>query len=288
MNTMETKWKPASIIGFTLLFSFLLLSQMGLFIAHELWGVELKWNLFQYCLSVVDEASIGHAVTKLLFFLVILYTVTRILWRVLKQWYLSVKWECIFEAKQHSKLTKKLNYKYRHWNVKLLVVNGESFTALTMGLVRPRIIVSTAVFTSFSAKELEVILQHERYHCIHHDPLKIFLSTLLVDGLGYVPMFKAFHHYYKTLKEVLADRFVMRKTGSEYDLGNVLLRLSRVCTVTRPEIGVSFADTAINYRIHQVLYPEKSVHIPFFRFRPTVISMFIVLILPSIVLGGCS
>lgn len=288
MNTIETKWKPRLIIVLTLLFSVLLLSQMGLFIAHEVWHVEYQWNVFQYCLSVVSESSIGHTVTEALFFMVILYTLTRIIWRAFKQWYLSVKWQRIFQSKKHHKLTKKLNYKYRHWKVHFLVVNDTSFIALTMGFVRPQIIVSTAVLTSFSPKEVDVILQHERYHCIHHDPLKIFLSTLLVDGLGYVPMFKAFHQYYKTLKEVLADRFVMSNTGSEYELGNVLLRLSRIRTVTYPGVGVYFADAAINYRINQVLYPDKSVHIPFLQFRPAFVSMFIVLILPGVVMGGCS
>jgi hypothetical protein len=288
MKKIGAMLKPKLVIIFLFIFVSILLMQMGFFVAHEIWKIESEWNIFQYCLSVIGENTSGHLVVKILFNLVILYTTGRIAWRICKQCYLSVKWSRIFQNRKHRKLTKKLNYKYRDWNVKFIVVRDESFIALTMGFFRPRIVVSTEVLASFSPSEIQVILQHERYHCTHYDPLKIFLSTMMVDGLGYVPIIKNFHQYYKTWKELMADRFVIKKMGSEYDLGIVLLKISDMNNISRPMVGVPFADTAFNYRMLQFLHPEVPVNVPVLQFRPVMISFFVLVMMSIVVLGGCS
>jgi hypothetical protein len=288
MKKIYTMLKPRLIIVFLFIFVSILLLQMGFFVAHEIWEIESRWNIFQYCLSFIGEKTSGHLFVKIIFNLVILYTTGRMVWRILNQIYLSVKWTRIFHNRKHSKLTKKLNYKYRDWNVKFIVVRDDSFIALTMGTFRPRIVVSSEVLASFSPSEIQVILQHERYHCTHYDPLKILLSTMMVDGLGYVPIIKNFHHYYKTWKELMADRFVIKKMGTEYDLGIVLLKLSQMNNISRPEIGVPFADVAFNYRMLQFLHPEIPVNVPFLQFRPVMISFFVLTMMSIVVLGGCS
>ena len=288
MREMYELYKPRLIVFLVLLSLFVMFLQMGFFIAHEIWSIETKWNVFQYCLSLIDENTYGHIAVKILFYLVILYTAARIIWRIFKQLYLSSIWSYTFHKKKNSKLTKKLNYKYRHWNVKFIVITEEAFVALTMGLFRPKVVVSSGVLKSFSASEIQVILQHERYHYIQHDPFKIFLSTLMSDGLGYIPIFKNFLHYYKTCKELMADRFVMKKMGTEYDLGKVLLKVSQMRTISAPLIGVHFADIAMNYRIIQFLQPEKPVSVPFLQAKPFVMSVFLLMIMSIIAMGGCS
>lgn len=284
---MKPMMKSKLSFALMLLVSSLVLLQMGLFIAHQVWDVQLQWNVFQYCLTVLKETSLGHNMIKILFNLLIMYTISRMVWRVLKQGIQSWKWNRIFLSRKHSKLTKQLNHKYRKWNTNIHVVEDDAFVALTMGALRPRIIVSSGLFKMFTEKEAEAILLHERYHYDHKDPLKAFLFAVIVDGLGYIPIIKAAAHYYKTWKELLADRFVVKQMGSEYYLGNVLLRLTQWGNLDRPVAGVYFADAAINYRILQVLDPEKPVHVPFLHLKPFLLSVSILLIMLSIVIGGC-
>jgi Zn-dependent protease with chaperone function len=261
---------------------------MGLFIAHQIWGLQLKWNVFQFCLTVIQEQSFGHNFMKILFNVIILYTISRMVLRIIKQIYLSWKWNRIFQSRIQNKLTKQLNQKYGQWNTEIVVVEDDAFIALSMGLLRPRIIVSTRLFDMFSNKEILAILLHERYHCRHFDPLKAFLFIIFVDGMGYVPIIKAAAHYYKTCKELLADQYAVKQMGSEYYLSTVLLRLSNWGNMHRSAAGVYFADVAINYRILQVLNPQQPVRIPFMQTKPVILSISILLIMFSIVLGGCS
>lgn len=271
-----------------LLFSSLIVLQMGLYLAHQIWDFQLKWNVFQYCLTAIKETYIGHDFIQVVFNFLILYTISRILWRCWKQVCLSWKWNSIFRAKKHHPFTNRLNYEYLEWKTEFLVIQDDTFIALTMGLFRPKIIVSTGLFKLFTDREVKAILLHEQYHCRHYDPLKQFLSSIIVDGMGYVPMFKAMARYYKTWKELLADRFSMRHMGSVYDLGEVLLKLSRMGKTQQLGVGVYFADAAINYRILQVLEPDKSIRVPFFQPKTVTLSLLVLFLMSSIVIGGCA
>ncbi|HEY0829330.1 MAG TPA: M56 family metallopeptidase [Bacilli bacterium] len=169
-----------------------------------------------------------------------------------------------------------------------MVVEDDAFVALTMGVLRPRIIISTGLLNMFQEKEAEAILLHEHYHYIHRDPLKSILFTIMVDGLGYIPIIKAIAGYYKIWKELLADRFVIRQMRSEFYLGSVLLCLTKWVNLNRPVEAVYFTESAINYRILQILEPEKPLHIPFLHMKSIMVSVSILFIMVSVVIGGCT
>ncbi|MEF3310892.1 M56 family metallopeptidase [Paenibacillus sp. GYB004] len=285
---MKPTVKSHLVFTLLLFFSTFMLLEMGLFIAHQLLNVQLKWNLFQYCLSGLNEQTVGHDITKIMFNVLIMYTLARIFFRIAKQIYMSCKWNRIFHAKENTKLTKILNSKYRNWNTRFLVVQDDSFIALTIGMLRPKIIVSSGLLGMFSEQETKSILLHEWHHYRNYDPLKIFITTVISDGMGYIPIIRASVRYYKTWSELLADRFVIKKMDSVYDLANVLLRLSNLNKVRNYATGVYFANSTINYRIQQVLEPEKSIHVPFLQTKPVLLSLFVIFVLSSIVMGGCA
>ncbi|MGG2196860.1 M56 family metallopeptidase [Paenibacillus validus] len=266
----------------------MILVQMGLYIAHQLWDVRLPWNFFQYCISALKEETVAHNVIKFLINVIILYTFGKMIWRLYKQLRLTQKWLRVFHSKKHTKLTKQLNDKYKKWGTEFIVVNDEKFIALTIGFFQPRIIVSTGVLSMFSNHEVEAILLHEWYHCRNRDPLKMFLLALILDGLGYIPTMKAMVRDFKTWKELLADRFAIKQMGTEYYLGNVLLKLSKVGKMQHSTAVAYFAENAINYRIMQVLEPKQRIHVPMSDFKPLLLTLSLIFIMSSIILGGCS
>lgn len=276
------------IFGSLLLVGAMILVQMGLYIAHQLWDVRLPGNFIQYCISALKEETVAHNVIKFLINVIILYTIGRMIWRLYKQLYLTKKWLKVFHSKKHTKLTKQLNNKYQKWGTEFIVVKDEKFIALTIGFFRPRIIVSTGVISMFSNHEVEAILLHEWYHCRNRDPLKMFLLALILDGLGYIPTMKAMVRDFKTWKELLADRFAIKQMGTEYYLGNVLLKLSKVGKMQHSTAVAYFAENAINYRIMQVLEPKQRIHVPMSDFKPLLLTLSLIFIMSSIILGGCS
>ncbi|MEC0144648.1 M56 family metallopeptidase [Paenibacillus alginolyticus] len=265
-----------------------ILVQMGLYLVHEIWDVEFKLNLFQYCLTALKEKTWSHSGVKLLFNLLIIYTATNILFKLVKQNYQTYKWEQIFDRRKHKKLTKRLNNKYRSWNTEILVVQDNSFIALAIGLIKPRIVISTKVLEIFEEEEVKAILLHERFHCMNYDPLKVFITSLISVGMNYVPVIKNLFYYYKTWTELIADYYAVKEMGSSYTLGKVLLRLTKIVPIKHLQFGVSFSDVSINYRIMQVIEPEHKIRVPAIYFKSVMFTFLILLIMIGTVLGGCS
>ncbi|GIP34465.1 M56 family metallopeptidase [Paenibacillus sp. J2TS4] len=243
--------------------------QMGLFLTNQI--RDFKWH----------EIPISNV----LFDLLIVYTFVRIMWRIAKQWYSSRKWLKIFRSHTHNKLTRQFNYKYRRWKTELIVVEDNAFIALTMGMLRPKIVISTGVLKLFTDMEVKAILLHEWYHCRKRDNIKMFISALFVDAFGYLPIIQPSVRFFKTMKELLADRFVIKQMGTELYLGNVLLKLVQLGKIKRREAAIHFTETAIDYRIMQILEPEKAVRVPIALFRPLLLSCSFLLL---IMIGGCS
>lgn len=227
----------------------------------------------------------GPVLNYALIDIVIAYTLGQIIWRSTRQLVLSHKWLRHFRASRHDKLTKRLNYKYRDWGTEIIVVQDDAFVALTMGLLRPRIVVSTTVLEMFTDKEIKAILLHERYHCCNYDGLKMFFSALLADAFGYLPIVKPILRYYQTWQELFADRYAIRQMGTEQYLGSVLLQLAKLGKLQRYETAVHFANTTLEYRVMQVLEPDRGVNVPLALLKPFLRSCSILLLL---MLGGDS
>ena len=112
--------------------------------------------------------------------------------------------------------------------------------------------------SNFSAEEMDAIIFHEEYHQNNRDPLKLFCFTLLAEGMIYIPILKGLLQRYHVYQELAADKYAMRKMKSKFELGSALLKLIKIKTMENRCVTASFAKTAINLRIEQVLH-EKVV-----------------------------
>lgn len=263
------------------------LIQMALFIAHQIWGFSIKWNVFQYCFDVIKETTFGHGILEITFYALMLYSLFRIGYRMLKQAYLSFELHKRVKQLEHKNLSYRLNRKYKNWNVDFIVLDTDEMTAMAAGLLKPKIIVSTALLKQLSRDEIKAVLLHEFFHCQQRDPLKSFLISLLKDGFGYIPVITSATHSCKTWMELLADRYSIRIMGTEQHIGSAMLQLAKPSS-SIPIAGVRFAESAINYRMLQVLHPEKAVQVPLIQSRSLFQSIIILMVMFLMVLGGCA
>ncbi|MEF7440647.1 M56 family metallopeptidase [Paenibacillus lautus] len=285
---MKSAVKTNLIFLIMLLTGLFVLIQMGWYVAHQVLGVPLNWNIIQYCLTAIQEDTLGHDIIKVLFNLVILYTVVRLVGRSGRQLFLTWKWMRTFRNNIDHQQTLYLNKVYQDWNTEIMVVRDDAFIALAMGIWHPRIVISTGLMNMFNEEEVRAILLHEWYHCRGRDPLQMFLVVLLTESMGYIPLLKTLSNQFATRKELLADRFALRHMKSEYHLGNVLLKLSTLVNNRHITVAVPFANTAINYRILQVLQPEQPLHIPFSYGKSLLSTIIIFCIMIGLISGGCS
>jgi len=209
----------------------------------------------------------------------------RLVWGIARQLYLSRRWIQHFRIQTHHERTKRLQHMYRHWGTEMIVVQDDSFVALTIGLIRPRIVISTMVLNTFSRMEVKAILLHERYHCLHYDGAKLFLSSLARDAFGYLPIVKPIVRFYETWKELFADRYAIQQMKTELHLGNVLLKLAKSQNLQPCRTAVYFAHPTLHYRVMQVLEPEIAVQVPLALWKPLLRTCSILLLL---IIGGDS
>jgi len=257
--TAKLKWIYATMVAFIVLFSI----QLAIYIAYSTGNDGLRHADAAY---IVVGAVAG-------------YTLIRMIWRVAAQAYLSRRWLRHFRSNRHRKLTKRLAYKNRDLGTEIIVVKDEAFIALSIGLRKPAIVVSSAVLEMFTDDEVKAILLHEWHHCRNRDNAKLFLAKMLTEGFGYLPIMNPVLRYYHTWTELLADRFAIRRMGTELPLASVLLKLSKLGDRYRLAAAVHFGATAINYRIAQVLDPDKTVKVKVAWVRPMLMSVTMLLLL---------
>lgn len=113
--------------------------------------------------------------------------------------------------------------------------------AFTIGLFRPKVVISEGMIQTFSDEEMDAIIFHEEYHQNNHDPLKLFCFTLLAEGMMYIPVLKGLLQRYHTYQELAADKYAMQKMESSFELGSALLKLIKIKTMENRCVTASFA-----------------------------------------------
>jgi Zn-dependent protease with chaperone function len=104
------------------------------------------------------------------------------------------------------------------------VAAGEAF-AVTHGLVRPRILVSTGLTAELGAAEITAVLAHEREHLRHRDPLRLLAAQLLAQWAWYLPAGRWLARRCALRRELAADRAAAGAAGRGV-LAAALLKLA--------------------------------------------------------------
>ncbi len=91
------------------------------------------------------------------------------------------------------------------------------------GAFHPRVAVSRSLFESASPRELDAVLEHERYHVRNLDPLKVVLARALARGLFFLPALRELEGRYLAARELAADRRALATCGRR-PLASALLK----------------------------------------------------------------
>lgn len=279
--------KASGIFILSLVLGLIVLIQMFYYIGHLLFNVDLGINIFQYCLNLLEKSSGNHLSIDFIFASLIVYTIITLLWKIGRQWVLTYR----FERRANLVPSDQMGLEWRsllseHKNVYFM--QSKFPFAYTFGLFHPKIVLSNSLLSQFSHGEIKAILLQEECHQRSYDPLKTFLLTVISESMKYIPLFKDFLHRYRTLKELLADQYVMNKMYSALELGSALLKLIKFHSVPTPMTTVSFSDMDTSLRIQQILEPNKSLQSSHWNRKSVLMSMLMLLLISLVVLGGCS
>lgn len=85
--------------------------------------------------------------------------------------------------------------------------------ALTYGLRRTRVLVTTGLLASLTEQELAAVLAHERAHVRNRDPLKNVITRMLPARHFYLPGMGRLRHRFTVGRELAADRAAIAHRG---------------------------------------------------------------------------
>jgi Zn-dependent protease with chaperone function len=124
--------------------------------------------------------------------------------------------------------------------------------AFSFGLVRPRVVVSSALLSELSPAEQAAAIWHEAHHVRHHEPLKCFIARLAASTFFWLPLLADLLERYLLAKELTADRLAARKAGVAALAGALS------AAVPSPAATAGLADFA-SARIQRLFDPDAEL-----------------------------
>lgn len=232
--------------------------QMGLYFIAMIAGWNVRYNLVAVCHSWMK--AIGLSSLDYVLDVLVIYTLFFTLWKIASQFYHAVRMKKRFEQYRENRLTIDMNRTYGEGQDVCIVISHPTPLAITMGFIRPQIVLSTGLMSLLTADELKAVISHEMYHKEQRDPLRIFLMALCSSTIWYIPILKWCNQKYRIVKELLADEYAIEKQQTSVNLGSALLKMLKVSKHEKmPFAYASFADTSVNYRIDYILDPLREI-----------------------------
>jgi hypothetical protein len=115
---------------------------------------------------------------------------------------------------------------------------------LTVGMLRPHVLLPTGLAQKLSDAELEAVALHESAHLQRRDPLVLSLAALIRAALFFHPLVWLVVRRLSALAEHCADDAVLEATGEPAPYATLLARLaddlpgaSKRCSPTAPVSG---------------------------------------------------
>nr|WP_245406461.1 M56 family metallopeptidase [Peribacillus sp. Aquil_B8] len=234
--------------------------QMGAFLVHIFFGVNIKANFFKFCFSLFKEDSVYYFAVVTLLSIIISYSLLSTLFKIAEQYFLSRRFKQKLFLSKNVEMTSFVNETFNRVNNDILVVNADQPLAFTLGFWRPFIVFSSGLIKLLDLDELEAVVEHEAYHQKKYHPLVIFILQLLSDALWFVPLTKWCHKNYKIISELSADENAINKMGTELGISTALLKLIKHgYTDESSPVLVHFSNESVNYRLQQLIDPHKKI-----------------------------
>jgi Zn-dependent protease with chaperone function len=127
--------------------------------------------------------------------------------------------------------------------------------ALTCGVVRPTLLLSTWLVTYLDQRELEAVLAHELAHLARRDPLVTWLATVLRDAFCYLPTSWVAYRQLQQERELACDDLAVGVTRRPLALASALAKVWQRAAAG-PALATAAplaASAAIEARIRRLL-----------------------------------
>jgi hypothetical protein len=129
--------------------------------------------------------------------------------------------------------------------------------ACTLGLLRPRVFVDPELASSLDESELRAVVEHERAHARHRDPLRIWLGQIVTDLQWPLPAATTRWHAWRRELELRRDDDARAAGVPGEDLASAIVKVARLSR-GRGAVGAALVDgPGFESRIARLLDPVE-------------------------------
>lgn len=257
---MRWQKKSTALLITSLFIALFVWSQMGMYLAHLIFGVNVKVNFFRFCISLFKENTLYYFLMITFLNALIAYAILITIIKITQQYFLSKRFKSRLMSLRNISLTASIIKEFQPLNQNIIVIDHEHAMAFTVGFRRPLVVLSSGLTEILDQLELEAVIKHETFHQQQFDALKIFVLQLISQSLWFIPLTKWSYNNYKLISELLADEYTIKETGSELGLGSALLKLIKKGFSDNPTpVLVYFSDGVVNYRLQQLIDPNQMI-----------------------------
>ncbi|GAB3235513.1 hypothetical protein GCM10027447_33220 [Glycomyces halotolerans] len=134
---------------------------------------------------------------------------------------------------------------------RLMVVDDTEEFAFTVGVLRPRVVVSSRMAAALSDAELRAVLAHEASHTRRLDPLRALAAKVAAAHLWFAPVAKGLRSRAESEHELAADRYAVDRCGRAA-LASALLRAAPGPGTAEVAVSGFAATSLLEARVRQL------------------------------------
>lgn len=165
-----------------------------------------------------------------------------------------------------------------------LVVSELISSPLTIGYLKPVILLPVAALNNLSASQVEAILLHELSHIRRYDYLVNFAISIIHTLLYFNPFAKAFMDIVEAERETCCDEMVLQFGYNKVDYASALLHLQKASSKhVVLALGAAGKQNLLK-RIEKIVGMEKKKTFKLVQLAPLLAATFCVLIFNSILI----
>lgn len=116
----------------------------------------------------------------------------------------------------------------KDWAGRIFFTSSRRLEAQTVGLFKPRIVLSCGLIDNLTGDELRAVVSHEEAHCSGRDNVIVAVAKSMAITLFYLPGQKMAFHRMRSCLEMAADMKVARVLGSRLLVAQALARIAKV------------------------------------------------------------
>ena len=138
-----------------------------------------------------------------------------------------------------------------------LLRSTQGLPAATIGLIRPRVVLSPQFAESVDADAVAAVLEHEHAHARHRDPLRIWLAQIATDLQWPRPSARSRLRLWRTALEIARDDEARQHGAHGADLAAGVLAAARFSVHrTQPAaVALLIGDSNMQQRVARLLAP---------------------------------